>query len=111
VEADTPPVILQKNEDTDMASHRIDCITKPNRQSTHEHITFIGSTTEGKGWSREQAIRLIDGDIESFYVKVGNDRSEVGVVRPNDGRSPYLRTYADGKWDDNLLSLDECVLA
>ena len=94
-----------------MASHKIDCVTKPNRQSRHEHITFIGSTTEGRGWSREQAIMLLDAGNDSFYVRVGNDRSEIGVVRPIDGRRPFLRTYADGKWDDNLLELNECVLA
>jgi hypothetical protein len=25
------------------------------------------------------------------------------------GKSPYLRTHADGKWNDNLLALTECV--
>jgi hypothetical protein len=28
----------------------------------------------------------------------------IGVVRPA-GRAPYLRTYADGDWTDNLLFL------
>jgi len=24
------------------------------------------------------------------------------------GKTPYLRTQADGKWNDNLLAQDEC---
>ena len=31
-----------------------------------------------------------------------------GALRPAYGE-PYLRTYADGIWTDNLLSLYECV--
>lgn len=94
-----------------MSQHRIDCITKPNRNSPHEHITFIGSTTERRGWSRDQAISAIQNGTDTFYVKVGNDVSWVHVINPTDGRHAYLRTRADGKWDDNLLSLNECVIA
>jgi hypothetical protein len=36
-------------------------------------------------------------------------RSDVGVVRVA-GRNPYLRTHADGDWNNNLLSLDQCPL-
>jgi hypothetical protein len=36
-------------------------------------------------------------------------RAEVGVVRPTDGRAPFLRTHADGYWNDNLLSLMQCA--
>jgi uncharacterized protein DUF3892 len=36
-------------------------------------------------------------------------RSDVGVVRPV-GRPAYVRTYADGDWNNNLLSLDQCTV-
>ena len=36
-------------------------------------------------------------------------RADVGVVRPA-GRAAYLRTHADGDWNDNLLFLDHCSL-
>jgi uncharacterized protein DUF3892 len=37
-------------------------------------------------------------------VLAAGNRVDVGVVTPTDG-SKYLRTYADGKWTDNLLAL------
>ena len=36
------------------------------------------------------------------YVQGSQSRSQVGVV---DATPPYLRTYANGIWNDNLLSL------
>lgn len=45
--------------------------------------------------------------VEFRVARVGGTRANVGVV---DGpRGPYVRTYADGKWNDNLLALVECV--
>lgn len=38
------------------------------------------------------------------YVGSGSSRVNVAVVRPQTGQ-PYLRTYADSKWTNNLLTL------
>jgi hypothetical protein len=38
------------------------------------------------------------------FVVAGSVRVAVGVVRPTYGL-PYLRTHADGYWNDNLLAL------
>lgn len=46
----------------------------------------------------------IDNKGGQAYVGSGAARAEVGVVRPA-SEQPYLRTYADGKWTNNLLSL------
>jgi hypothetical protein len=54
-------------------------------------------------------IASIDARTNTFYVvdpRTGK-RSDVGVVR-SPGRAPYLRTYADGDWNNNLLSLHQC---
>lgn len=40
----------------------------------------------------------------SAYVSSGSNRVDVGVVRPTRGE-PYLRTYADGEWTNNLVNL------
>lgn len=40
----------------------------------------------------------------SVIVDHGGKRSIVGVVEAN---PPYLRTYADGYYNDNLLALDQ----
>ncbi|MBS1686264.1 MAG: DUF3892 domain-containing protein [Bacteroidetes bacterium] len=92
-----------------MADARITHIRKPNRMSNHEHITHVGNLSQSWIWTREAVIQSIDAGTNTFYVldAATNKRSEVGVVRPTHG-SPYLRTHADGYWNDNLLSLPEC---
>jgi hypothetical protein len=91
-----------------MADVRVTCITKPNPMSSHEHITHIGG--QGWKWDRDKVIRSIDAKENTFYVQdsLTGQRAYVGVVRPTDGRSPFLQTYADGKWNNNLLSLPQC---
>ena len=90
-----------------MADCQITHIRKPNRMSSHEHITHVGNPPTWF-WKREDVIASIDGGTNTFFVlDVQGNRANVGVVRPNDGRLPFLRTYADGKWNDNLLALPE----
>ena len=85
------------------------CITKPNPQSLHEHITHVGNPDGGWKWTREQVIASIDHGTNTFFVLDPGTgrRADIGVVRP-DGRAPHLRTYADGEWNDNLLALPQC---
>lgn len=89
-----------------MADTRITHIRKKDRMSTHEHITHAGNPPSWY-WTREDIIKSINNKTNTFYVLVGGNRSEVGVVNPTDGRAPYIRTHADGKWNDNLLALPE----
>lgn len=89
-----------------MSSHRITHIRKPDRNSSHEHITHVAY--DGYVHPREEVIHLINSKMHSFYVQEGGEHSWVGVVRPEYPRLPYLRTYADNKWTDNLLSLPQC---
>lgn len=90
-----------------MADAQITCIIKPNVNSPHEHITHVGGT--GWRWTREDTIASIDAKTNTFYVldPRSGKRSDVGVVRP-EGRTPSLRSYADGDWNNNLLSLNQC---
>lgn len=90
-----------------MAEARVTCIKKLTSNGSHEHITHVG--VNGRTLTKDEVIRLIDSKTFTFYVqdtKTGK-RANVGVVRPDSGQ-PYLRTYADGYWNDNLLSLLEC---
>lgn len=94
-----------------MAEVQVTCITKPHPQSPHEHITHVGNPKAGWKWTREQVIESIDSKANIFFVldpKSGK-RADIGVVRAA-RHAPYLRTYADGYWNDNLLSLDQCPL-
>jgi hypothetical protein len=92
-----------------MADVQVSCITKPHPQSPHEHITHLGNPAVGWKWTREDVIASIDANTNTFFVidSRSGKRADVGVVRPA-GRAPYLRTYADGDWNDNLLSLNQC---
>ena len=94
-----------------MADVQVTCITKPDPQSPHEHITELGNPRAGWKWSREDVIRSIDAGTNTFFVidPYTSKRSTVAVVRPS-GRAAYLRTHADGDWNDNLLSLNQCPL-
>lgn len=92
-----------------MTEYPIDCITKPNRSSRHEHITHIGNSAGAWKLTREYAISMIDSKSHSFYTvdKVSNSKVYIGVVREQ-GHAPFLRTYADKKCNDNLLAQPEC---
>jgi hypothetical protein len=92
-----------------MSEFEVNCITKPNRESRHEHITHIGNSNTGWQLNRETAIIRIESKQESYYTidKQTGRKIYVGVVREA-AKDPYLRTYADGKWNDNLLAQREC---
>lgn len=91
-----------------MSLLQITCITKP-QQGGHEHITHAGNPAANWWLTVEQIIARIDAKSQTFFVedpRTGK-RAYVGVVRPQ-GHAPYIRTYADGVWTDNLLSLVAC---
>ena len=92
-----------------MAEKQVTCINKPHHQSAHEHITHIGNAAEKWRVSRETAIYQIEANINQFYTidRMTGKKCHVGVVREA-GKQPYLRTHADGKWNDNLLAQPEC---
>jgi hypothetical protein len=91
-----------------MAEVQVTCITKPHPSSNHEHITHIGGFNWK--WDRDMVIRSVEAKQNVFYVidPVTGKKAYIGVVRPRDGRAPYLQTYADGTWNNNLLSLPQC---
>ncbi len=91
-----------------MRSHEITHIRKHNRISSHEHITHV--KYDGAVQTREYVISLIQQNTDSFYVKKDQKISFVGIVQQNPPRLAYLRTHADGVWNDNLLALPECYL-
>ncbi len=92
-----------------MADVQVTCITKPYPQSPHEHITHVGNPAAGWIWPRERVISSIEDGTNTFFVvdPCTGKRADIGVVRAP-GKTPYLRTHADGYWNDNLLSLNQC---
>ena len=93
-----------------MADCQVTCIVKPHPQSPHEHISQLGNPPTWQ-WTRERVIASIDAQTNTFFVldRQNGKRSDVGVVREA-GKAPYLRTHADGYYNNNLLSLDQCPL-
>ena len=87
-----------------MADIHVTCINKQPRQNPYEGITYLGNST-GK-WTRQQVINWIESGTHTFYTLVSANRGNIGEVDGPNGK--YVRTYADGKWNDNLLSLAEC---
>jgi len=91
-----------------MADVLVSCINKQPRQNPHEGITHLGGPGGGGWWwTRKQVIDSINARENSFYTSVNGNRATVGVVNGPNGQ--YLSTHADGKWNDNLLALPECL--
>jgi hypothetical protein len=71
-----------------------------------ESIIGIG----GEGWrmTKAEAIAEIEAPQPryQFYTEGGGKKAYVGVFK-RDGVK-YLRTYADGVWDNNLEALPDC---
>jgi hypothetical protein len=76
--------------------------------SGHEHIVSYRwrNASDGNVGTSDKPtmVAWVDRPENRAYVGIGAGRSEVGVVRPQYGQ-PYLRTYADGQWNNNLLAL------
>ena len=69
----------------------------------HEHIAevkWLNGNEPGQS-TRAQMVTYIEGGNQA-YVTDGVNSVFVGVV---DATPKYIRTYADGKWTDNLLAL------
>ena len=82
------------------------------------HIKFSGSVAEhqsitdykwrsstGTGESTKATmVAWVDDKTNTAHVGQGRFQVNVGAVHPSTGAA-YLRTYADGQWSNNLLSL------
>ncbi len=87
-----------------MADVQVTCINKQPRADPHQGITHLGGANWR--WTRQQVIDSINNGTNTFYTLVGGRRANVGVINGPGG--PYVKTYADGVWNDNLLALPEC---
>jgi hypothetical protein len=90
-----------------MADVQVSCINKQPRDNPHEGITHLGGTGGGGWkWTRQQVVDSINAKTNTFYTQVNGKRVNIDVVHGPNG--DYVRTYADGTWNDNLLALPEC---
>ncbi|MBU9832453.1 MULTISPECIES: DUF3892 domain-containing protein [Rahnella] len=95
-----------------MSDVQITCITLSSTNKVHEHITHVGSpnfTPQGSKMTVAQVVNHIENKTHTFFVQAASaGRADVGVVDPGNGSPKFIRTYADGKWNNNLLSLPLC---
>lgn len=79
-------------------------LSPPDSQQ-HEHITDVrwveAGTAKTNAMSKQQAVNWLNEGNKAWVRGTPKD-SEVLVV---DGNPPYLRTAADGYYNNNLLSL------
>ena len=87
--------------------YQIVCVNKPDRNSSHERITAVGTNIETL--PIDDVIYYIEKGIHSFYTLIGSKEADVVVVREANKR-PFLRTVSDGYYSDNLLALPACSL-
>ena len=73
----------------------------------HEHITELG--TNAVTFTQGQVIILIETKQATFYTSEGGHVAAI-LVRTN-GTRKYVQTWADGYWQNNLLSLPPCIVA
>jgi hypothetical protein len=76
--------------------------------TAHQHIASVKWKNPDSGKSgestRQNMVDFISNKGGSAYVCGGDAHiARVGVVKK--AEPPYIRTYADGEWSDNLLAL------
>lgn len=77
--------------------------TKDHQQITDYQWREDGTSSTGAN-TKAAMVDWIESKNGVAYVSNGITKANVGVVNPHTGSS-HLRTYADGIWSDNLLSL------
>ncbi|QGH68681.1 DUF3892 domain-containing protein [Pseudactinotalea sp. HY158] len=85
-----------------MATYITHIRMSPPNATDHEHIAQVRWEQPGDTGTltRQDMVNFIRKG-NTVWVR-GNPDAQVGVV---DATPPYLRTYADGQWNNNLLSL------
>lgn len=91
-----------------MADCQITCINLSHANGRNEHITHVGNRAWPRRYTVAEVVSFIRSKTDNFYVlDAKGNRANVGVVEVN---PPYIRTYADSVWTDNLLSLTSCAI-
>lgn len=94
-----------------MTRRQITCVNKSDRFNPHERILRIGGVDlYSMRWSasQERAISWIENRQYELFVRASGREISVVVAVSRYGNK-YIKTEADGKQPDNLLSLWECA--
>jgi hypothetical protein len=88
---------------TSIPEYQITNIHPPGQD--HDRITHYWVPAFNRWVPVAEAVQMVRSKTCTFFVlsRFGN-KAYASIVEPV-GKPPYLRTHADGKWDDNLKSL------
>ena len=86
-----------------MADLEITHIAKQSHANLLEGITHLG----GEAWksTRQEVVELIEAETNTYFTMLRGHRSNLRIVHGL--ASDYVRTHADGIWNDNLLDLPD----
>jgi hypothetical protein len=84
---------------------QITCINKTPGDDSYNGITHLGTPT--RKWTRQQVMIWINAKEHTFYTIKDGKRADI-YVYDDKQRAPHLQTYADDKWNDDLLALNRC---
>ena len=96
-----------------MATFEVKCINKQPRDNPYDRMQYIGiETSQGiEKITVADAVYYIENDQHSFYVTIGggilNNPVYLEVATSPYGNK-YVKTQADDREPNNLLSLPEC---
>jgi hypothetical protein len=92
-----------------MGEYQITCVIWSDDEKSNEQITHVGNQADKWLLSKEAVIHHIESNTHKFYTMEAKTRNKnyVGIVKELK-KSAYLRTHADNKWNDNLLTQPEC---
>jgi Protein of unknown function (DUF3892) len=89
-------------------SHRITCITKPDRENHHEAIQRVGGIQENGTPFNITRVECHDHIKAGHKFHVVVDRYDVNVEAYESHGGKFIKTYPDATKRDNLLSLKSC---
>ena len=72
-----------------------------------QFYSHYGLGRVGDNFGKAEVIAAIEGRRDTFYLQVGGERCEINVLNGPNGK--YLRAYANGQWNDSLLTLPPCI--
>jgi len=92
-----------------MQEFEIDCVSRSQAGSTHEHITHIGNSSGKWRLACTDAAAQITVRASRFYLmdKLSGKPVYIHVMRDGN-KAPILRTRINDEWSDNLITLPEC---
>ena len=87
-----------------MASIEISCTNKLQTLNDHMGITHLGGG--GQRWKKEQIVFALNEKSDNYFIVVNNRRSELSLYLQ--GYGVHVRAHADGLWNNDLLTLENC---